>query len=159
MGHKAWYVMSGLRERGRLYVMWFDIFLIKGTNIEPPLSDESFVMTVAFVQESTTYLAEVNYTCLLFLIWNSVKVNGVSWTNYQQKSNLSVLKLSVGSSTSPKTDRPWKTSSLAPGNTSTLNYVQGFWDFLQSKYEIRWFENYFSACFDQVPVQMETETN
>jgi hypothetical protein len=36
--------------------MYFDIFVIKWDNIVPPLSDESFVMTVAFVQDSTTYL-------------------------------------------------------------------------------------------------------
>jgi hypothetical protein len=40
--------------------MNFDIFLMKGDNTVPPLSDKRFVMTVAFVQNSTTYVMEVN---------------------------------------------------------------------------------------------------
>jgi hypothetical protein len=37
-------------------VTYFDTFVIKGYNIVAPLSDERFVMTVACVQDSTTYL-------------------------------------------------------------------------------------------------------
>jgi hypothetical protein len=38
----------------------FDIFLMEEENIVPPLSDGRFVMTVAFVQDSTTYLLQLS---------------------------------------------------------------------------------------------------
>jgi len=40
--------------------MLFDIFLMKEDNIVPTLSDGRFVMIVAFVQDSTTYVMVVN---------------------------------------------------------------------------------------------------
>jgi hypothetical protein len=87
--------------------------VIKGHNIVPPLSDEMFVMTAVFVQDSETYLAELNtklkgkckLQLLYFLVIKPVKGNSVSWTNIPERSHLSVLKLSVESSTSPEN---WK---------------------------------------------------
>ena len=33
--------------------MYFDIFMMNGENVLPPLSDGRFLMSVAFVQDST----------------------------------------------------------------------------------------------------------
>jgi len=40
--------------------MQFDIFLVKGENTVSPLSDGRFVVTVTFVQDSTTCLLRLN---------------------------------------------------------------------------------------------------
>ena len=110
-----------------------------------------YFMTAPFVQDSTTYVMELNtklegkrklhwQSCL---VWNSMKGKAVSWTKYQQNSKPSILNLSVWSSTSPEN---WQT--LEDKLVGIWKHLQNvlcsrFRNFSKETYEIQMFEPSF----------------
>jgi hypothetical protein len=100
----------------------------------PPLFAERFIMTAAFVLDSTTCLMYL-YTKLqgkcklsfaMFYSMNFCEAKRYQLDKRISRRELSALNLRRDLPTHQKTDRLWRTSSLAPDNTYKMNFVQGF---------------------------------
>jgi hypothetical protein len=114
--------------------MLFDIFLTKEGNIVPPLSDERFVMSVAFVQDSTIYVTQLSTKldgkCKLSLaIFYSITLCEAKRYHLDKRINkreLNVVNLPRVLLLYQKVDTHCRTNSLTSRNTYRVNFFRGF---------------------------------